>query len=131
MNATDRAVLLSGESLSLTFQGELNTGRKTRRRPIIVAVRKRDMPFGGRIYPQRGVLNAWINLPPVHFREVLIMAMSGALATIELTTAKLQRDTGDISDVRFATSQVQNTHEPSGMRKGSREARLHSCTGRS
>jgi hypothetical protein len=113
MNAAHPTAGLSGEPLSLTFQGELSTAQKTKR-PIVVVVRKRDMSLGGRVYPQRRVLNAWVNLPSVHFSEVLILAMSGGVSSIELTTEKLQRDSGEVFGVRFATGQVQSTHERNG-----------------
>jgi hypothetical protein len=109
MNAADPAAKLSGETLSLTFQGELSTAGKSKR-PIVVVVRKRDMPVGGRVYPQRRVLNVWLNLSSVHFSDVLTMALSGALSSIELTTEKLQRDAGDVFGVRFTTGEIQSTH---------------------
>src|ERR1043166_4740287 len=76
MNAADPAVKLSGEPLALTFRGELVTARKSKR-PIVVVVRKRDMPVGGRVYPARRVLNVWVNLPSVHFSDMLMMALLG------------------------------------------------------
>jgi hypothetical protein len=64
------------------------------------------MPVGGRVYRAGGVLNAWVNLPLAPFSDVLTLAMSGALSSIELTTEKLQRDTGDLLGLRFSTGQV-------------------------
>ena len=116
MNAADPAVKLSGEPLALTFRGELVTARKSKR-PIVVVVRKRDMPVGGRVYPERSVLNAWVNLPSVRFSDLLMLAMSGVLSRIELTTEKLQRDSGDVFGVRFVTGEVQSSHERNGPLK--------------
>jgi hypothetical protein len=113
MNAAHPTAGLSGEPLSLTFQGELSRARKNKR-AIVIIVRKRDMSLGGQIYTQRGVLNAWINLPSARFLEILILAMSGGLSKIELTTEKLRRDSGEIFGIRFATGQVQSTHERNG-----------------
>jgi hypothetical protein len=113
MNAAHPTAGLSGEPLSLTFQGELSTARKSKR-AIVVVVRKRDMSLGGRVYPQRRVLNVWVNLPSVRFSDVLVMAMAGAISSIELTTEKLQRDTGEVFGVRFATGQVQRIRERNG-----------------
>src|SRR5262249_22633685 len=112
MNAADPASRLSGEQPSPTFHGELS-GRRKINRSIVVVVRKGDMPVGGRVYPGRRVLNVWVSLPSVHFSDVLVMAVSGGLSSIELTTEKLQRDTGEVFAVRFATGKVQSTHEPS------------------
>jgi hypothetical protein len=116
MNASDPAAGLSGEPLSLTFRGELGSSGKSKR-PIVIAVRKRDMLMGGRVYPDRRVLNVWVNLPSAQFSDVLTMAMSGALSSVELTTEKLQRDTGDVFGVRFATGEVQATPERNALLK--------------
>jgi hypothetical protein len=113
MNAAHPAAELPGEPLSLTFRGELSGARKSKR-AMIVVVRMRDMPVGGRVYPERSVLNAWVNLPSVRFSDLLILAMSGALSSIELTTEKLQRDAGEVFGVRFATGEIQSTHEHNG-----------------
>lgn len=102
--------ILSGEGNSLTIRGELTTARR-KKRSIIVSVRRSDMPVGGRVYPHRGVLNGWVNVPPTPFSNMLILAMSGSLSSIELTTEKLQRDTGEVFGVRFATGEVQSSHE--------------------
>lgn len=96
---------LSVHGNSLTIRGELTTAR-TRKRPIILSVRRSDMPASGRIYPQRRVLNSWLNIPPAPFSDVLTLAMSGELSTIELTTEKLRRDTGAVFGVRFATGEL-------------------------
>jgi hypothetical protein len=108
MNAAHPAAERFGEPLSLTFRGELRTTQKSKR-AMIVVVRLRDMPVGGRVYPERSVLNAWVNLPSVRFSDLVTLAMSGALSSIELTTEKLQRDSGEVFGVRFVTGQVQST----------------------
>jgi hypothetical protein len=116
MNVADSAAELSAEPLTLTFRGELSRGRNSER-PIVISVRKRNMPVGGRVYPDRRVLNVWVNLPSAQFSDVLMMAMSGALSSVELTTEKLQRDTGDVFGVRFATGDIQGTPQAQAPRK--------------
>jgi hypothetical protein len=95
--------LSPGETAALTFQGFLKTGRR-RSRPIVITVRQRNMPVGGRVYPAGRVLNAWVNLPPAPFSDVLTLAMSGVLSSIQLTTEKLRRDMGDVFAARFTTA---------------------------
>jgi hypothetical protein len=99
---------LSAHGNSLTIRGELTTAR-IRKRPIILSVRRSDMPAGGRIYPQRRVLNSWLNVPPAPFSDVLTLALSGELSTIELTTEKLRRDTGEVFGARFVTDEIRST----------------------
>jgi hypothetical protein len=108
MHAVQPGVGLVPQETSLTFRGELTTPRKSKR-PIVINVRQRAMPVGGRVYPGGRVLNVWVNLPPTLFSVLLTLAMSGALSSIEFTTEKLRRDMGDVLGVRFATGELRNT----------------------
>jgi hypothetical protein len=108
MHAVQPGVGLVPQETSLTFRGELTTPRKSKR-PIVISVRQRAMPVGGRVYPGGRVLNVWVNLPPTLFSDLLTLGMSGALSSIELTTEKLRRDMGDVLGVRFATGELRNT----------------------
>jgi hypothetical protein len=77
----------------------------------------------------------WVNLPSALFSDVLILAMSGGLSSIELTTEKLRRDMGDVFGIRFATGELRSSHperaamlhpervEKSGRWGGSRSGR--------
>jgi hypothetical protein len=98
---------LSAHGNSLTIRGELTTAR-IRKRPIILSVRRSDMPAGGWVYLERQVLNVWLNVPPGPFSDVLTLAMSGELSSVELTTEKLRRDTGAIFGARFTTDEIRS-----------------------
>ena len=108
MDAAPPPGVLSVQGNSLTIRGEMTTARR-RKRPIVVSVRRSDMPVGGRVYLQRQVLNVWLNVPPGPFSDVLTLAMSGELSSVELTTEKLRRDTGAIFGARFTTDEIKST----------------------
>jgi hypothetical protein len=67
------------------------------------------MPVAGRVFSDGLVLNVLVNLPPVRFADVLVLALSGKIAAIDVTTEKLRRDIGAVFGARFATGEIRST----------------------
>jgi hypothetical protein len=75
----------------------------------VLVVRRCDMPVGGRVFRDGPVLNVLLNLPPVRFADVLVLALSGKLAVVDVTTEKLRGDIGAVIGARFATGELSST----------------------
>jgi hypothetical protein len=72
------------------------------------------MPLGGRVFPDGPVLNVLVNLPPSLFADVLVLALSGKLAAVDVTTEKLRNDIGAVLGTHFSTGEVGPTRCPIG-----------------
>jgi hypothetical protein len=106
VDAAHPPLLLSREATtSLTLRGELTLARPSKRR-VVVIVRRCDLPVGGRVFPDGPVLNVLVNLPPSRFTDALALALSGYLASVEVTTEKLRPPARAIVAVRFATGEL-------------------------
>jgi hypothetical protein len=108
VDAVHPPLLLSREATtSLTLRGELTLPR-TAKRPVVVIVRRCDLPVGGRVFPDGPILNVLVNLPPSRFGDALALALSGHLAGVEVTTEKLMPTARAIVGVRFATGELRS-----------------------
>jgi hypothetical protein len=107
-DAVHPPLLLSREATtSLTLRGELTPARRAKR-PVVVIVRRCELPVGGRVFLHGPILNVLVNLPPSRFGDTLALALSGHLAGVEVTTEKLMPTARAVVGVRFATGELRS-----------------------
>jgi hypothetical protein len=121
--AASPTIVLSAEArASFTLRGLLSEREPKHR--VVANFRRCDAPMqvGGRVFPKgRRGLSAWVNLPPVVFADALVMALSGQLTLLELTTEKLRRNTGAVLAARFVTRELRSD-DPIACLKGGADA---------
>jgi hypothetical protein len=109
-DAVHPPLLLSREvTTSLTLRGELTPARRPKR-TVVITVRRGDYgtPVSGRVFPDAPVLNVLVNLPPMWFGDALALALSGHLASVEVTTERLMPTARALVGVRFATGEIRS-----------------------